>query len=193
MSFGVLSSTTIIHSSELSIKASISLWTRSYLDSEDRDWKHTFETLCEVKNLNLFLRSNFEANELPATLPKYYLNSIVNWYEITQYKDKDKQPPISNYIWYNKKIKINGNTIYCDSLFSSGMWSINDLFDSDNRVIPFNVWLLRGAKEMDRLIFLGIIDIIKRSVPNLINIYTNNKLVINQRNISLEQVSQKKC
>ena len=142
--------------------ASSMMWIKKYLDNTDRLWKHTFEYFCKKKNLNIYLRSNFELKELPDTLPDYYTNSIRVWSEMTRQKantqenlDKDQ------YIWYNKKIKIGGSTVYNSNLFRAGLWQVSDLFD-DNITIPFSVWVERGANEADQMVWLGIVKILKR-------------------------------
>ena len=40
---------------------------------------------------------------------------------------------------------INGKTVYNERLFMAGLWSVSDLFDRNDSVTPFRVWVVRGA------------------------------------------------
>ena len=66
-------------------------------------------------------------------------------------------------IWYNRDIRIGGHSIYNNSLFSIGIWYVNDLF-KDNNLIPFHVWKTRGALEKDYLTWLAICKIVKNNI-----------------------------
>ena len=176
------------------IKSSSAYWMKSYLDCTDRDWKLTFESLCKIKNLNLFLRSNFDTKEIPASLPEYYVDSIKNWHHILQYKENNTNASLANFnfIWYNKDIKIEGNTVYCANLFSIGLWTIKDLYNTDDTIIPFSIWRRRGAKEIHRLLWMSIIRIANTSLKHLIKTSTlHTKVTIKSQSVSIQTITQK--
>ena len=64
------------------ITASSIMWIKKYLDNIDRDWKFTFEVLSKQANLNLCIQSNYDSTEFTAELPKYYLISLQNWFDL---------------------------------------------------------------------------------------------------------------
>ena len=150
---------------ETMIKGAKIKWIKRYLESGNGDWKILFEEFCGKENLNVFLRSNFDYKELPSSVPDYYLDSIRFWMEL-----KSKQGLIhQQFLWYNKNIKINNKTIYCQSLFQSGVWKVSDLY-CENRIIPFETLLARGVKRADFLIWRGILQ----SIPENMKHYANN-------------------
>ena len=79
---------------------------------------------------------------------------------------------------------------------SIGMWTVADLYESDGQtIIPFTTWLKRGAVERDRLVWLGIINVIKHIQLNFCKskmikagIYVNDKFIevynITQRDVT---------
>ena len=68
-----------------------------------------------------------------------------------------------NCIWNNKTLKVGGKSVYNEWLMASGMWIISDLFDKNGILIPFNTWLKRGAVELDRLVWYGIRNTLKKN------------------------------
>ena len=138
------------------------MWMKKYLDNVDRDWKFTFERLCNISNINICLRSNYDVSELQNSIPEYYLDSLFNWFELKEQSIEvsDTNIIFRNYIWYNKNIKVGSKCIYNKRLFSIGMWVTGDLFNN-GAIIPFNTWLSRGAREIDRMVWLGIIEIVR--------------------------------
>ena len=138
------------------ISASV-MWVKKYLDNVDREWKLTMEELCKVKNLRLFLMSNFDVNELPKDIPAYYSQSISNW---SNMKSSTIIEPSNQCLWYNKRFRLGTKTAYNERLMSIGMWVVSDLFDNTG-VIPFSIWMKRGALELDRIMWYGILKCIK--------------------------------
>ena len=172
------------------IKAASIMWIKKYFDDVERSWKHTFEYFCKHKNLNLYLRSNFSKSELPLTIPKYYQDSILNWSSVSCQTASNDQCKSNSYIWYNRHITVGGKTLYNNNLFSIGLWVINDLFEN-NRIIPFNVWKVRGATELDRLTYSAIISIIQK-LEIIDDLTTTPCGIINEgKVIAIQKVNQK--
>ena len=60
------------------------MWVQKYLDNTEREWKYILEYFSKKRNLRLFLRSNFNADELPNYMPSYYMNAIKNWSRLSE-------------------------------------------------------------------------------------------------------------
>ena len=58
---------------------------------------------------------------------------------------------------YNKLIKINNKTVFNPRLFQAGLWISQDLY-FNRIVIPFDVWLKRGAMPKDFLTWRGLVQ-----------------------------------
>ena len=171
------------------VRASSVMWVKKYFDDVDRNWKCMFEYFCKKANLGIFLQSDFDVDELPPDLPLYYKNSLLNWQHICNHMSSNN---LSNWLWYNKHIKLGNRSIYNKNLMSIGMWTINDLYENDKQtIIPFKTWQNRGATELDRLTWLGIINVVK---PNR-HKYSKSNLVsagiyVNDQFISIQKVTQ---
>ena len=133
------------------------MWVQKYLDNTEREWKCTLEYFSKKRNLRLFLRSNFDADELSNYMPSYYMNAIKNWSRLSEIMAKSSLQPL----WYNKEIKIGFKSACSENLFSIGLWYVNDLFEEQN-LIPFNTWVHRGANELDRMTWSGIVQCISK-------------------------------
>ena len=170
------------------IQSSAIMWIKKYLDSTERLWKNSFEYFCQKKNLNIFIQSNFELSELPKNIPTYYHDILASFAELSYQRAGNNT---NTYLWYNRDIKLGGKSVYNGNLFSIGMWTISDLFIGES-IIPFNTWLQRGAREMDRLLWGGIVNIVKskhhlphpNSVPPCGIVFGNECL-------SMQKVTQK--
>ena len=177
------------------VSASSIMWVKKYLDTTEREWKHTFDFFSKQRNMRAFLRSNFEPGELPACMPTYYMSAIKNWSSLSEgTTDEIACQPV----WYNKELKIGSNSAYNNNLFSIGIWYIGDLFEGGN-VILFEVWRRRGAREADRMIWCGIVKCItkKWNIQQICNDQSIQPLAfscglhINSSFINIEKVTQK--
>ena len=123
-------------------------WIKRYLSCEDIAWKVMFEQFCGKVNLNVFLRSNFDINELPEGIPSYYAESIRHWSDLKLKQTEEFEP----FLWYNKNIKIGNKSIYSGRLFAMGIWRVSDLYH-ENKLIKFGTLLARGALNCDYIIW----------------------------------------
>ena len=78
------------------------------------------------------------------------------------------------------------------------MWYVGDLFEGGN-VIPFDTWRQRGAREVDRMIWCGIVKCItkKWNIQQICNDQSIQPLEflrglhINSSFVNIEKVTQK--
>ena len=173
------------------IKASSVIWIKRYLDTIDRNWKSMFECFCNKTNLPVFLQSNFDVSELPPNLPLYYKNSIIIWQSVSHHVTNNNL--LSNCLWYNKGIKLGGKSVYSKNLMSIGMWTVADLYECDEQtVIPFSTWQKRGAVELDRLTWLGIVNAVKPFRNKFCtSCIISAGIVVNDKFISIQNVTQR--
>ena len=102
--------------------------------------------------------SNFDVEELPTRLPSYYVNgyAIRNWSQLSGQSKELMNNTWLQPLWYNRELKIEFKSVYNLNLLSIGMLCVGDLF-TDGNVIPFDVWLNRGAREIDRMTWGGLV------------------------------------
>ena len=107
--------------------------------------------------------SNFEVHELPKHMPQYYVNSIIIWSRIKiPSLEVGKNNVSSQCLWYNKNLKIGGNSIYSARLFSTGLCVVQNLFEN-GILLPLETLLQRGAREMDRMTWFGMIRCVDKT------------------------------
>ena len=107
--------------------------------------------------------SNFDVEELPTRLPSYYINAIRNWSRISGQSKELMNNICLQPLWYNREFKIGFKSVYNHNLLSIGMWCVGDLFTGGN-LIPFDVWLNRGAREVDRMTWGGLVKSISKKM-----------------------------
>jgi len=101
--------------------------------------------------------------ELPKNIPKYYKESLQYW---KKYKCNDNVQT-KQFIWYNEYIKIDNRTVFDQSLFQAGLWTINDLYDN-GILIPYDHWVSRGACKSKLLLWRGMINAIPKDMKTAI-------------------------
>ena len=186
----------MINFSDIVVSSSV-MWVKKYLDSTDKDWKYTFEWLSKKQNLRLYLMSNFEVHELPKHMPQYYVNSIINWSRIKiPSSEVGKNDVSSQCLWCNKNLKIGGKTVYNARLFSTGLWVVQDLFEN-GILLSFETLLQRGAREMDRMTWFGMIRCVDKTYNfqdlelNAKPLTINTGMILNSKFVSIDKLTQK--
>ena len=186
----------MINFSDFVVSSSV-MCVEKYLDSTDRDWKYTFEWLSKKQNLRQYLMSNFEVHGLPKHMPQYYVNSIINWSRINIPSSEVGINNVSSHcLWYNKNIKIGGKTVYSARLFSTGLWVVHDIFEN-GILLPFEILLQRGAREMDRITWFGMVRCVDKTYKfqdlelNAKPLTINTGIILNSKSVSIDKLTQK--
>ena len=73
---------------------------------------------------------------------------------------------------------INGKTVYNEQLFIAGLWSISDLFDRNEGVIPFWEWVVQGAHLTYSMLWRSIVSMVKQQQIHHRNLDINKRIVI---------------
>ena len=168
------------------VNAAKCVWIKKYLSSINTSWKKTFECFSKKENLGLFLRSNFDINEVTKSLPDYYKDSILAWHCLRLKSNGGRE-----FIWYNRNIKINKKTVYNHRFLQAGVWTLQDLY-VDNVVIQFDEWLKRGVLPNDFLLWRGLLQQAAKENLN-IEVKSVNKgyIQINDQCKEIEGISQR--
>ena len=104
-------------------------WIVLYLNNHECLWRHSIEANIKVKNLNVFVGSNYDICE-NLTNSRFYmedLKSLNNLYNIDQNNSRDNVE--NQFIFYNKMLKMNKRLVYHEELFSAGLWRVCDMFN----------------------------------------------------------------
>ncbi len=153
------------------LKAAKVKWIHKYMSNDYHMWKTTFEWLLKDKNIDvtMLLKSNFKVcKQMRLDLPLFYGEVLDIWSKVGNIKcGKD------NIIWYNWKIKIDGESVYYKELDTVGIRYVQDLYNVNGSPIPFQTWVAKGLSKSKFLAWYGLIKK-TRSVQNN-NITVNRK------------------
>ena len=133
-------------------------WIKLFLNNHNCMWRKTMENLIKVKNLNLFLRGNFELIKIPKTT-QFYMEVLQSLETLNL---RSKTPAISKqFVFYNRQFNLNKKMVYDEDLFVAGIWRVKDLFNSHGRIFEFSELKLRGVTDKSYLTWRGIIQKVK--------------------------------
>ncbi len=145
-------------------------WVKLYLNNHRCLWRPLMEEMIRVENLNMFLRGNFD--KCPThTKSKFYQEVIQSLYTLNDRNEQNKKENLLNqYVFYNRRVKVNKKTVYDKELFTAGIWRICDLFNHDGTTIPFSVWKRRGVTNTKFLVWRGLLSCVKEFVIDMQNV-----------------------
>ena len=109
-------------------------------------------------------------------MPKYYKDSITVWREIKYENNAHIDGLSEQLIWYNRNILVKKKTVYSKRLYLCGMISVTDLY-VNNQIVPFNIWIEKGVKHKDYMLWRSILSAIPKRWVGLLK--SNNKLYDN--------------
>ena len=137
-------------------------WIRLYLNCHNCLWKPLMESLVSVKNLTMFLLSNYDMKDL-WTRSAFY-NDVIRCLSNV---NKNNNICIENNILkqnicYNKLLKFDGKYMYCDDMIQAGIWKVCDLYDSNGTPIQFDELLKRGVDRQSYLYWRNILLKVKK-------------------------------
>ena len=154
-------------------------WVKLYFKNHNAMWNRLKENLINVKNLNLLLRSNFSLHNNNLTKSTFYNEVLLTLKEIYKLDKKRNANNIFNQlVFYNELINVNGKMCYDDDFFKAGLWKVSDLFDNDNKLLPFIVWERRGVSQGKYMLWRSVV-----STVNSYNILLNTEKDCNNNNV----------
>ena len=99
--------------------------------------------LKQCGGVQLVLHSNIDKT----FVTKLYLSLFYK--EIFQIWCKQEKTVNKELLWNNKRVQVNGNTIFRKDLLKASLWFISDLYTEEKKVIPFTKWVQRGIPSCD--------------------------------------------
>lgn len=175
-------------------------WIKLYLNGHDCLWRHLAEALINVKNLNIFLRSNYDLYD-NVTKSTFYTDVLSALYKLNAIDQSSTDQNLKNqFLFYNRHIKLNGKIVYDDYLFRAGIWRCCDLFDVNGNVVPFTVWGARGVPASRYLLWRGLLSTVKKyelcmnnrceTISNKCILFSTNEIIDIQCSLSKEMYSK---
>ena len=136
-------------------------WIKLYLNSHNCLWRNVMESLIHVENLTFFLLGNFDMTELWSR--SLFYNDIIR---ILSGMNKINQLSTVNNIYhqkifYNKYLKFANKLMFDNEFINAGIWTVSDLFDSNNKPIEFSILKQRVISDNEYLFWRSLITKIK--------------------------------
>ena len=148
-------------------------WIKLVMNNHDAFWINSMKQLIGVSNLKLFFLCNWDINDYCIKC-KFYKELLECFCEVRYIDSSDSEGISSQYIYYNKLLKIGGNYFYIPEFLQAGIWTISDLYE-DGIVIPFEVWQRRGLPAQLYYQWMQIIDCIKQKCKHVNIVSCDNK------------------
>ena len=120
-------------------------WVKLYTENHPCLWKVLTDSLINVKNLHIYLRSNFHLQP-NVTQSLFYQDVLTSLSHLNKLDNgNDCSNLMNQFVYYNKNVMSSGTMFYDEQLLHAGLWKISDLYDPQGRLLPFNVWRNRGV------------------------------------------------
>ena len=133
------------------------VWAKKCIINQNSCWIHFLEHyLNKYGGVQLLMHSNFDEKKL-----KYFSKVPVFYQELLETWGKQKLKVNKEFIWNNKLILIDNYSVFYKKFLTAGIWFIQDLYDNNNQVLPFNHWLKRGLDQKDFLLWRSLISACK--------------------------------
>ena len=119
-------------------------WVKQYLSNHQAQWSKLMESLINVRNLNFFLISNFDLTTI-WTKSFFYGEVLRILFELNKKNHFQLKENLYNQIlYYNRFVKPDNKYVYDIEFALAGVWRVSDLFDENNKPIPFETLTHRG-------------------------------------------------
>ena len=156
-------------------------WIKLAVNSHSSFSPVTMKALTKVQNLNVFLLSNFDMEDFKHVCP-FYKDVLQCLSEIRYTDDKTVNGFLSQFIFFNKYIKIDNKYIYNRKMLEIGLWRVGDIF-ADGKIIPFQVWHDRGLPIENYLQWRGIVNAVKHLCQRNEKCLYSNDIFIKQGDV----------
>ena len=126
-------------------------WIKKFNSPSEHSWKHTMKVVLGIKDLHLFLKSNFK---LPSKnqIPLFYMDVLECWKELKYENVLTVEDIVQQYIWYNESIIRNNNVLISRYFIEKGILQIGNIIKEDGTFMNFQE--LSDEFGVDRSYFL---------------------------------------
>ena len=140
------------------IQSSRVMWLKRYLAPSKSSWKLFFEEFTNSLGcIELLLSSNYQLDKLPAKIPAFYAQVLESWLLV-----RNKNDTHANLIWNNSSILIGGKSVYWKEFLQAGIWFVQDLYNKNNQLILFEVWMNMGISPRYLVKWAGLINCVAK-------------------------------
>ena len=168
-------------------------WIRRLHDENFHPWKLIPLNVLKPLGGSTVFHQNLDLTpELPNAVPSFYRNLLSYWCENFSHYPDSKREISSEYIWYNKYIRIAGKPVFFRALEERGIKHLSDLFFENGSHIPWSTLKdLHSIPSTQYFTWMQVLDAIpddwkillkengEHTTKDLISSASNHKLWIN--------------
>jgi exonuclease III len=144
---------------ECIVKSQKIAWVKRILKNPNATWMEFLYTTLPDMDVKHLLRCSVDPKLLANNIPNFYRQILYAWYEMNP-------QPISimdirrEILWYNKNIKVGGESLFEKQLYVQGIVSVNDLLNDNGQFMSYKDFISAYDVRINQLRYISIIDAI---------------------------------
>ena len=146
-------------------------WVKRLCSNSDAPWQHIPKLLLAGVGGTELFKCNYDYKllDLDKNLPEFYKQIIHYWQDIAAATPINKTEVLSEMIWNNRFITVNGKVIRFPLWFRAGIKQISDLWDSgENRFLSFHSFRNKYKVKCNFLQYYSLLSSIPKSWKKLL-------------------------
>ena len=146
-------------------------WVKRLCSNSDAPWQHIPKLLLAGVGGTELFKCNYDYKllDLDKNLPEFYKQIIHYWQDIATATPINKTEVLSEMIWNNRFITVNGKVIRFPLWFRAGIKQISDLWDSgENRFLSFHSFRNKYKVKCNFLQYYSLLSSIPKSWKKLL-------------------------
>ena len=141
------------------VKAQKLGWIKRVVLNENAGWLELLKTCVPKMPIGHLLKCNIDPSELSNELPAFYRQVLYIWYSI----QNDPTQPVDiqrEYIWLNKLIRIDNQSLFNKNLFDAGVICINDILNAEGNFLTHKQFTEKFGVKISYMYYISLIDAI---------------------------------
>lgn len=151
-------------------------WVKQYFNINKQHWKNTMQTLIGVYNLDVFLQSKFI---IPNSISPFYNEVLRFWSEVQYDLIEDEEDVLNQFIWHNRYITINNETLCAKEYIKKGILKIGHIVKGDGTFKSFEE--INMEFEMNQTNFLFYLSL-RKAIPSEWKVLLHRNMVTEMTN-----------
>ena len=146
-------------------------WVKRLIFNSDAPWQYIPKLLLACVGGTELFKCNYDYNllDLDNDLPAFNRQIVCYWQNITTTTPKNKNEVLSQTIWNNRFITVNGKMVHFLHWYRAGVNQISDLFYScEGRFLPFNSFCNKFNLKCNFLQYYSILSSIPQNWKKLL-------------------------
>ena len=145
---------------DIFVKAQKLGWIKRMVLNENAGWLELLKTYMPEMPVRHLLKCNIDPNELSDGLPAFYRQVLYAWYSQNQSELTQPLEMQREYIWLNKFIRVDNQSLFNKGLFDAGVICINDILNADGHFLTYKHFIDKFTVKASHMYYISLIDAI---------------------------------